>query len=270
MDTIDAYGCGSSRANRALDLTIEAAAVSASSLSTWQGVSAAATLVVTANGGPIRTIITGRRRITTGSYASVKAGRSLPFESMNERAFLMDSEVDTSVVDYRAQPFRLELVIGGVKRAYIPDGLRLLDTGSLEVIEIKKDWQSLSDPDYASKLECVAKVCELVGWRFRIIYASELFQPPQRYRNVLDVQSWRLTEYSDSDLYRIAARLDVAKIEALGVLSDLLGGGPSGNAKLKAMMVGRVVRIDLNEPISRFSLVERVRVPRLGQIGGLS
>jgi len=79
-----------------------------------------------------------------------------------------------------------------------------------------------------------------------------------------------MTEYSDSDLYRIAARLDVAKIEALGVLSDLLGGGPSGNAKLKAMMVGRVVRIDLNEPISRFSLVERVRVPRLGQIGGLS
>lgn len=269
MDHLCVTGRVSLAAGRALDRTIEAAAVSATDPTAWQNLSAAATLVVTANGGPIRTIITGRRRITTGSYASVKAGRPLPFESMNERAFLMHCEVDTSIVDYRAQPFRLELVVEGAKRAYIPDGLRLLEAGDLEVVEIKKDRQALSDPDYAFKLDCVAKVCELVGWRFRTIYARELYQPADRYRNVVDVQSWRLTDYSDSDLYRITARLDAVKTETLGALSDLLGGGPAGEAKLKAMMVDRVVRIDLNELIAQSTPVERVRESRSGRIGGL-
>lgn len=255
-----------SAAVSALDRTIEAAAISASNSTALLDYSALATLVVTPNGGPIRTIITGRRRITTGSYASIKAGRSLPFESMNERAFLMHSEVDASVVDYRAQPFRLELVIEGTKRAYIPDGLRLLDTGKLEVIEIKKDRRCHADPNYAIKLEYVAKICELVGWRFRTIYATELFQPTQRYRNILDVQSWRLTDYSDSDLYLIASRLDAAKTETFGVLSELLGGGPSANAKLKAMMVNRVLRIDLDAPLSCSSLVQRVQEPRIDQM----
>ena len=71
--------------------------------------SATATIVVTPNGAPIRTIVTGRRPIVTGTYASRKAGRPLPYESMLERAFFMHSEVDPDVVDYRAQPFRLDV-----------------------------------------------------------------------------------------------------------------------------------------------------------------
>lgn len=252
-----------------LDKTIEAAAVSASDASLWQNLLAAATLVVTPNGGPIRTIITGRRRITTGSYASVKAGRPLPFESMNERAFLMHSEVDTSVVDYRAQPFRLELIIDGAKRAYIPDGLRLLDTGELEVLEIKQDRRSLSDPDYALKLECISRICEQVGWRFRIIYADALFQPKHRHTNIVDVQSWRLTDYGCSDVFRVVARLDAVKVDALGALSELLGGRPAGEAKLKAMMVNRVVRIDLAEPLNPASPVQLVGTRAAEQKGGL-
>lgn len=47
----------------------------------WESLSAAATLVVTPTGGPIRTIVTGRRHITTGVYASRKAGRALPYAS---------------------------------------------------------------------------------------------------------------------------------------------------------------------------------------------
>lgn len=52
----------------------------------WESLSASATLVATPCGAPIRTIVTGRRVITTGVYASRKAGRPQPYESMNERA----------------------------------------------------------------------------------------------------------------------------------------------------------------------------------------
>lgn len=85
-----------------------------------------ATVVMTPDGSPIRSIITGRRPMVTGFYSSRKAGRALPYEGMNEQALLKRSEVETSVVDYRAQPFRFELVIDGAKRIYIADCVRLL------------------------------------------------------------------------------------------------------------------------------------------------
>lgn len=68
---------------------------------------ASATLVLAADGGPIRTIITGRRVIVTGFYTSRKAGRALPYEGTNEPMMLKRCEVDTRVVDcHRAAHLR--------------------------------------------------------------------------------------------------------------------------------------------------------------------
>lgn len=102
--------------------------------------------MITPCGAPIRTIVTGRRIITTGVYASRKAGRPLPYESMNELAFFMHREVDTEVVDYRAQPFRLEFMIEGRKRTYIVDCVRLMADGGIEVVEVKSDPSRASGP----------------------------------------------------------------------------------------------------------------------------
>ena len=217
----------------------------------WEALAASATLVITPKGQPIRTIITGRRRITTGAYASRKAGRAFPFEGMNERAFLMHSEVDTAVVDYRAQPFRFEFVLDGEKRTYIADAVRLLDSGVVEVVEIKNDRRFQKDLDYALKLDCVAEVCRQIGWRFRVMYREALFEPRICFDNVQDVQSWRLANYGETDVYCVLDRLDACGgSQALGSLADLIGGRPVGMAKLKAMMVGRIVRIDLSERLS--------------------
>lgn len=66
----------------------------------WESLSATATMVLSKSGGSIRTIVTGRRIITTGVYASRKTGCGHPYESMLEKAFFMLCEVDTDVVDY--------------------------------------------------------------------------------------------------------------------------------------------------------------------------
>jgi hypothetical protein len=227
----------------------------------WEALAASATLVITPKGQPIRTIITGRRRITTGSYASRKAGRAFPFEGMNERAFLMHSEVHTSVVDYRAQPFRFEFVLDGQKRTYIADAVRLLDDGAVEVVEIKNDRRFLKDPEYALKLDAVAVVCRQIGWRFRIIYRADLFEPATLFDNVQDVQSWRLANYGQADVFRVLDRLEAFGSQAIGSLADLIDSRPVGMAKLKAMMVGRIVRIDLSEQLSIDSEVGTVTSP---------
>lgn len=217
--------------------------------SSWENLAASATLVTTPCGAPIRTIVTGRRVITTGVYASRKAGRPQPYESMNERAFFMHCEVNTDVIDYRAQPFRLEFVLDGRKRTYIADCVRVLASGDIELVEIKSDPSSVHDPDYRQKLEAVRAICSQVGWRFRLIFKKALTEPAVFHRNIMDVQSWRMTEYSDTDVFRVVEALGRQSGAKLGDVVQDLGSRDEGLAKLKAMMVGRIVRLDLTEEI---------------------
>lgn len=240
-------------------LTVEAAVRSAGVKDagplSWESLSASATLVTTLCGAPIRTIVTGRRVITTGVYASRKAGRPLPYESMNELAFFMHCEVDTEVADYRAQPFRLEFVIEGRKRTYIVDCVRLMANGGIEVVEVKSDPRALQDPDYAEKLQAVRTICEQVGWRFRLVFMKALTERPPLHRNVTDIQSRRMTDYTGADVFRVVEFVRRSGEVALGELAQHLGARALGFAKLKAMMVGRIVRIDLTQPIGDASRV---------------
>ena len=231
----------------------------------WESLSAAATLVATPCGAPIRTIVTGRRVITTGVYASRKAGRPQPYESMNERAFFMHCEVDTEVLDYRAQPFRLEFALEGRKRTYIVDCVRLMADGGIEVVEVKSDPQALRDHDYAEKLDAVRTICEQVGWRFRLVFKKALLEPAAFHRNVLDVQSWRMTEYTSADVFWIVEALRQTSGTVLGDLVEHFGARALGLAKLKAMMVGRIVKIDLTQQIGDTTQVALVA----GATGGL-
>lgn len=230
------------------------------SAESWAAVSAVGTVVTTPDDRPIRSIITGRRRVVTGSYASRKARRAMPHESMNELAFLQLCEVDTQVVDFRSQPFRFEFVLEGAKRIYIADCARLHDDGCIEVIEIKSDRRALRDPDYAAKLRAVGEICERIGWRFRIGLKEELFLPVARRKNVLLVQSQRHVRYGAPDLY---SALDLLKQEGgetdLGQLAHALGEPRRGRAVAMAMMVGRIVDIDLHAPISDSSRVRAVQ-----------
>ncbi len=234
---------------RTVEAAIRSVAVKDAEPLSWESLSASATLVTTPCGSPIRTIVTGRRVITTGVYASRKAGRPQPYESMKERAFFMHCEVDTEVLDYRAQPFRLEFVIEGRKRTYIVDCVRLMADGSIEVVEVKSDPRALQDQDYAEKLYAVRTICEQVGWRFRLVFKKALMEPAAFHRNVTDVQSWRMTEYTNADVFWVAQFMGRRGGAALGDLVERFSSRALGFAKLKAMMVGRIVQIDLRQPI---------------------
>lgn len=235
--------------NRPVEAALHSTVVRDAEPSSGDSLAASATLVTTPCGAPIRTIVTGRRVITTGVYASRKAGRPQPYESMNERAFFMHCEVDTDVIDYRAQPFRLEFVLDGRKRTYIADCVRVLASGDIELVEIKSDPSSVRDPDYRQKLEAVRAICAQVGWRFRLIFEKSLTEPAVFHRNIIDVQFRRMTKYSDTDVFRVVEALGRQSGATLGDVIQNIGSCAEGLAKLKAMMVGRIVRLDLTEQI---------------------
>lgn len=221
-----------------------------------RGAAAMGRIVFTPDGRPIRTIITGRRHIVTGSYASRKAGRAMPFESMIEQQFFMHSEVDTGVADYRAQPFRFEFTLDGAKRTYIVDCVRLLSDGRIEVVEVKNDRRALRDEAYAQKLERVAEICSRLNWQFRVVYREELDEPPTRNANILEIQSRRHARFSDADVYVALDLIERLGGQApLGLLAEKLGDRIRGAAAIQAMMVQRLVEIDLIAPLGADSAV---------------
>jgi hypothetical protein len=207
-----------------------------------------ATLVMTPDGSAIRSVLTGRRVIVTGFYVSRKAGLALPYEGMNELALLKHCEVDTSVVDYRSQPFRFEFVLNGMKRIYIADCVRLLDDGTVEVVEAKGHLRQLRAPEYAEKLAAVRTACESLGWRFRVLGRRQLFEPHIVYANVDLIQSRRMVQFDEAHAYRAIGFLEEeGGATTLGRLSAILGGEPQGIAIAQAMMVRRLIAIDLSK-----------------------
>lgn len=235
---------------------------------TWEAICLAVRLVVTPDGRSLRTIITGRRRQISGVYPSRKAGRGLAFESMNEHAFFHHSEVDTNVVDYLAQPFRFEFVIDGAPRTYIADCVRQLANGSIEVVEVKQDARALKDPDYALKLHWVREICRVLGWSFRVVHGESLRERSARNDNVQSVQQSRFVRYSASDVFIAADTCHRTGATTLGVLADALGDARLGRAKAYAMMVGRVIDIDLNAPLSARTPVRWIDALALQRQGG--
>ncbi|MNW04103.1 hypothetical protein D3C71_2001390 [compost metagenome] len=86
------------------------------------------------------------------------------------------------------------------------------------------------------------------------------------HRNVTDVQSRRMTDYTGADVFRVVEFVRRSDEAALGELAQHLGARALGFAKLKAMMVGRIVRIDLTQPIGDASRVVLVPDRRGGLI----
>ncbi len=225
-----------------------------------------AIVVMTPDGSPIRSVITGRRPMVTGFYTSRKAGRALPYEGMNEQALLKRSEVETSVVNYRSQPFRFELVIEGTKRIYIADCVRLLSDGSIEVLEVKGRLKQLPPPEYVEKLSLVREICDRLGWQFRILGHRQLFEPEVVYANIDLIQRRRTVPFDQIQAYRALEMIERAGGEVpLGQLADAVASRPQGMAIAQAMMVRRLVSIDLTRPLNADSNV--IAVPRTRAIG---
>lgn len=228
-----------------------------------------ATVVLTPDGSPIRSVLTGRRIMVTGFYRSRKAGRVLPYEGMNELALLKHCEVDTKVVDFRSQPLRFEFTIDGSKRIYIADCVRLLDDGTVEVLEAKGSLRRLLAPDYARKLDVVRAVCKKLGWRFSALHRRHLFEPPHVFANIDEIQSRSTTWFDQVEALRAIELIEAAGGETtLGRLADALDSGPRGLAIAQAMMVRRVLDIDITSPLSAQSRVTLVTSRSVGKGAG--
>ena len=200
-------------------------------------------------GRPVRLRGHGRRNRSVGRYASVKSGRSLPWESRNELHDLMRAEVDHRVESSRVQPHTLRFIMDDQLRRYTPDREDLLVDGSIEIIEVKEDFDEQDDPDYSRKLRYAEAFYIGLGWKFLIRSRKEIEAQPS-FAAVDEIQFYRRTIFTELEVAVVLQALTTGKAKTLGDILELLPDSPVGFAKVAAMVVRRVIRVELEAPLS--------------------
>lgn len=216
------------------------------------------TIVIATDGGAIRTVITGRKRGMVSVLPSFKTGRPQPAESWGEAQLIRECEADTNVVDYQAQPHRLEFLNGAGKRiTYIPDMARKLEDGSVEVIEVKACYVVGKMPRYDLKLSTAAAIYNQLGWRFRLVRGRDLNARPEWSANCSAVAQAGTTHVTSAEIITVENLLALAGGSIpLEELALQLGPKQLGLKKLLALHVRRVISIDLSSAFSKDTMVQ--------------
>ncbi|ANM04625.1 hypothetical protein AMC78_CH02538 [Rhizobium phaseoli] len=246
-------------------------------LTRFRNLAPIATVFWAQNGGPIRTIIDGRKTRPTGLFPSIKAGfRSMPWDSLLEQQVMQLADISSRVGYLLAQPHRIEIHVRknrGKPLTYFPDlllrvhpsvvselsaGKAFCDIAvvphasplsdyELEtiIIEVKADVDSRDDDDkYQDKLKFAKEVYSRRGFHFFELRASKHLKPGTlRLARLMD---WR--KNVTLDIHDERACLDVfggfSKTQRWR-LEHALGGGNLGRVKLNGLHYRGFVSIDL-------------------------
>lgn len=203
------------------------------------------------DGGPVRLRRNGRSARARGLYFSVKSGRHLPYESQLELHDLWRAEVDVGVVRSWPQPFTLTYADGDRLRRYTPDRKDERGEGRVQIVEVK---ETAAEVD-AAKARAVEEALAARGWAYRIAARAEIEQEPA-FSAVRVVQRHRRTALDATDALQVRSALSTSALP-LGEVVRQLGPGTQALAKACALMVRRVLTIDLSDglvPTSTVSL----------------
>lgn len=217
----------------------------------------AATISQRRDDGPMRPV--GRRRGIRpgGLYYSQKIGRLVAYESDNEKCDFYRAEVSTDVISYREQPHTIEGVIDGKVRRYTPDREDQLANGRIRIVEVKDEFEADKDPSYSAKLDYFSEVYDRLGWSFRLTTREEI-KNPTTFETVENVQRFRRASYTNGEIAAVRRMLGQRGQCQLGELLALFSPEPVALAKLCAMMVGRIVILDISSRLEATSIVRMV------------
>ncbi|MGR9470607.1 hypothetical protein [Rhizobium leguminosarum] len=229
------------------------------------------------DGGPIRTIIDGRKTRPTGLFPSIKAGfRSMPWDSLLEEQVMQLADISSRIGYLLAQPHRIEIQVRnnrGKPLTYFPDlllrahrsvvkelhaGKAFCDIAAVPhasplsdyeletvIVEVKADVDPRDgDDNYRDKLKFAKQVYGRRGFHFFELRASKHLKPS--FVRLARLMDWR--KNVALDIHDEEACLDAfagsSKTQRWRV-EDALGGGSMGRVKLNGLHYRGFVSIDL-------------------------
>lgn len=215
-----------------------------------------ARITVLQQGGHRRPVITRGSKHLRFRYTSTKTQTTQLGEGFGERHLARYNEVATRVRDYESHPFEFEIARNGHVQRYRVDSVRLLDDGTIELIEVKRTPADLSDGEYRELLAAIAEIARICGWVFRILNLEDVMGPPaenprhltHRVRNVDALFGRRSMSLSPSE-QRISSRL-LGRCEpiAWADLRDRLAPGDplQGDAVIERLLARGSLSTDLD------------------------
>ncbi len=150
-------------------------------------------LVTSADGGPVRNVITYASACSTFATFSGKAARQQYCEGATEMAALREAEMRTEYLDFQFQPLRIEwLQPDGRWRRYTFDCALEVEDGTLVFEELKATSAQFSKPAVNEKLDAARRVMANYGVQVRRRDASSL-QNSSSHEAITSLWAWRRT-----------------------------------------------------------------------------
>ena len=120
-------------------------------------------------GNPVRKI-PHRTRGVRGYFYSIKNGRRVDYESLNEQCLMKVLETNPEIESYCEQPLKLEFEWNGRTYPYTPD-LFSTDIYSQSILYEVKPEEAIKKDDgrLQAKFEVAREYCSGRGWKFAIV-----------------------------------------------------------------------------------------------------
>lgn len=211
-------------------------------------IDASAEIVAFSDGSPVRLRQNGRLAKPMGLEFSVKTGDHVPWESRNEQRALWHAEMNSGVVSYRAQPHTLRLVMNGRRASYTPDLLLEGADGAIDIVEVKDTFEEKKDPDYTEKLHRAGMVYRAQGWSFTIVTKAQLEAEPA-FSDLELLHRYRKTALQVDHVHAVQMVLAEGPTN-LKTLRRVLPPDPMGMAQLSAVIVHRIIGVDLTNGLA--------------------
>lgn len=207
--------------------------------------------------GQLRLVLTGTKTTRSVAYPSLKFRCARYGEGETEDARILDEEVRTDVARSIAQPFRIDALIGDRWHASIPDFVTLYADGRRAIVECKRDHSRFLTRDGARQSFLAETAAAWLGVGYEKYVLANAGDDVRR-ANVERVQAARFTPVEDVDAILAAGLLAYGPARLDAVAAKLDADPVQGAAKAFALMVRRVVKIDLATELGPHSECRRV------------
>lgn len=195
------------------------------------------------------------QRHYSGSYASVKMGEFVVYESRLELARLLVADFDPEIALIYAQPLWFWVRVEGRVRRHVPDFLLVKRSGTALLVNVKP-FEMLKDPKIAAAMAWPGEVAASLGWEYEVWSGAD----PVVLENIRFLSGYQRAMVVPSELVERAweAVLDGEQVAAVerrlaGAASEYVARPP-----LMALLRSGRLTTELSRPLSGASVLRRV------------
>lgn len=220
-------------------------------------------LIHPAQGHSVRRVLPGSGATSVFSTPSIRFREGHAVEGRTATLLEKHDEVAAEVLDSRPEPLTVVGVVDGVERRATPDRARLLIDGTRQLCECKHDWASFYKPDAIIQRLLTEAAAAALGWEYLPIVPASLGSRTFQ-KNVDRIYGARCVHVHER-VAIAATRLLASGPLPLGELTaSLHDSHVNGFSMACALMVRRVIEIELDAPIGDRSMVQIMPRPSQG------